>query len=376
MADHRRVLRIPADPGRLNNQRIALEVGVGLAALSGRALSIPGEPDLQGRPLPGLDNGTTQRAACLLDLFDVPVEVVTDEGYAALCIRDRPVHPSWPSLILDAAFVLHDNPIGDGLLGAFLAGRKAVISFSPSIAAAPIVEVNSRLLAFPSFVFCLNGGERAMAFDAVSAVLPKSEFQAFAQRLVAELAPFNAVHVRRTDFVVAMAGHDRISADEVADNLSGLLPATERLVVCTDEPATSPFFTGMRDRFSDLVFLNEFVLETPSLRADFASLPFHDEAVLGLVSQLTATNATVFIGSGSSTFTGVIHRDRCRSDPNARFLFVADCLGMGSQFQAGEYREAGPGPFTWNRVRLAIPPANNGWFRSWPECASATLVCS
>jgi hypothetical protein len=198
-----------------------------------------------------------------------------------------------------------------------------------------------------------------------------------ADRIARSLGRFNAVHLRRGDFRYAgltpRAG--RVTGDEVARNLAGRLDAGERLVVCTDTSSEHDWFAPLRAHFRDVVFLDRLLLDGAEWRAELRALPHHDDAVLGLLTQLVAAQADCFVGTLFSSFTALIQRMRGFDGRDARFLFsYSDWDPRLVPYADCEFTPVGDGPYSWNRVLYPLMPGQVSWFRDWPEAFRAAPV--
>ena len=365
-----RVLRMIEDVGYLSNKRMALEVGVGLAHLSGRTLSLPVDARVGWGPRPALEGPEAGRASTLRDLYDLPVAVMGDDEYAEL-LAEHPVRAvAWPDLHT-AVFVDPPEHADGSDFVAFAHGRPA-IGFDPAWAEDPILDVAARGLGSYSYLFYLEPERRRELFTVLERVRAKQPYVDLARDLAADLGLFNAAHIRRTDSLVGVPQSRVVSPWMIRDNLASVFPAEERLVVCTEADPESDVFVPLRSHFDDVVFLSGAVLETGPWRDRFDELPTHDDSALALVTQEVATGAERFAGTFASTFTAVIHRQRRLADPRAPFLFTADFLGGDTRFEACEYHPTGAGPYSWNRLGYPVDPTALSWMREWPEVVVST----
>lgn len=357
-----RILRVPADPGYLSNKRMALEIAIGLAHLSGRALALPVDDPIGWGPRPARPAEESGTPSCLRDLYELPIPVLGEEGEPAPSVG-WPVPPLGGGGLAGAVLVDPPERADHPDVAAFACGRR-VLTLDHDAAEAPVVET-PRALANYSCFFFLEADRRASLFALLEGVAPRAPYGDLGRALADELAPFNAAHIRRTDLLTGVRDHRRVTPWMLRDTLAERFPAELRLVVCTEADPASDVFLPLRSHFAEVVFLNEHVLATA--RDRFDALARHDDSALALVSQEVATRADGFVGTLGSTFTGIIHRQRRRRDHREPFLFTADVLGAGEHFVAGEYREVGDGPFSWNRVGHPLEPETISWIREWPE---------
>ena len=143
----------------------------------------------------------------------------------------------------------------DERFAAFAHGRPA-IAFDPEWADAPILDVPARGLAFYSYFFHLAPDRRRELFSLLEQIRPKQPYRDLASSVAAELGPFNAAHIRRTDHLVGVPDYRRVTPWMIRDNLAAVFPADERLVVCTEADAESDVFKPLRAHFGDVVFLS------------------------------------------------------------------------------------------------------------------------
>jgi hypothetical protein len=353
------------DVGYLSNKRMALEVGVGLAHLSGRVLSLPIDAPIGWGPRPTLDAPAAGRPSSLRDLYDLPVPVMGDEEYAAL-ITEHPIRSvDWPDLHT-AVFV--DPPALQfaGDFAEFAIGRPAV-TFDPGWVDAPILDVPARALGFYSYLFFLEADRRRELFALLEQIRLKQPYVQLARDLAAHLGPFNSAHIRRTDHLVGVPQYRAVSPWLIRDNLASVFPAEERLVVCTEADPESDVFVPLRSHFRDVVFLTQVVLGESPWRERFAALPCHDDSALAVLTQELAVGAERFAGTFASTFTAIIHRSRRLRDPTDPFLFTADFLGGETRFEACQYLPVSAGRYSWNRLGYPVGADALAWMREWPE---------
>jgi hypothetical protein len=103
-------------------------------------------------------------------------------------------------------------------------------------------------------------------------------------------------------------------------------------------------------------------------RAEFCALPFHDDTVLALMTQLVAERAECFVGTLFSTFTALIQRARGLKGRQSEFLYCySDWDPKFVPFKYCEFVPVQDGPYSWNRVLYPVCPGVHSWFREWPE---------
>jgi hypothetical protein len=202
---------------------------------------------------------------------------------------------------------------------------------------------------------------------------PKESYRAAADWLVESLGPFNAVHVRRGDFLRNELTKHKITrtvsvtGDEIVANLATRVDRDDQLVICTDGSPAEPLFGPIRRHFRHTVFLDEF-LARPASRKMLAQLPRVDESVIALITQLVASRARVFIGTMFSTFTGLIQRIRGLERGSTDFFFTHnDFLSPNVKYDKCAFLPSADGPYSWNHFRFPLSPDAYSWVREWPE---------
>ena len=356
------VLRAELDVGLLNNVRMATEIATGLAFLTGRRLSMPFEIPIPPAPVSSIDESKRGRPATLLDLFELPIDIVHPDEWHDMQ-SDRIEYVDWERVtnavcICDGAIDLQDPQLLD-----FAHGRTRFLTPPDSLAA--IVSINARLLSFYSFFFFARPAQLRQLHAVIRGVRPRLPYVEAGAAITASLGRYAAVHIRRSDLTIGIPAYKNVTPDDVASNLEQLLDVEERVVVCSEVPASDQLFDPLRKRFPSVSFANDIILDDHN--QTFFSLPRHEDNALGLVTQQIATRASRFVGTMGSTFTGLIHRERLARDPRERFLYTADFTPPGPTFCDGEFQEIAPGAYSWNRIALNYSPDVLAWFREWPE---------
>src|SRR5262249_37944951 len=189
---------------------------------------------------------------------------------------------------------------------------------------------------------------------------------------------FNAVHVRRGDFVTNDLAKEKfsraasISGQEIVANLASRMRRDDLLVVCSDGSPHDEIFGPIQKYFRETVFLDRYFREDAATRALISQLPREDEAVESLLTQLVASKAAIFAGTMFSTFTALIHRWRGFAGREPNFLYCyTDFLSPLVRFERCEFLPVDDGPYTLNRVRDPLLPGAYSWCREWPESFGA-----
>ena len=146
------------------------------------------------------------------------------------------------------------------------------------------------------------------------------------------------------------------------------------LVIATDE-AKDPFVAEVAAAFRTPIFIDQYIVDNYG-RA-FADLPAHDSIALAFLTQQIAGHAHEFVGTMTSTFTALIHRNRLNNGSAGPFRFLWNELPAdGDEVKRGDHApsftvplrdgamiETREGPYSWNRVSPRLAPA---WMREWP----------
>ncbi len=356
------ILRTDLDIGALTNVRMATEIATGLAFLTGRRLSLPFDQAIPPAPRSSIAESQKGREATLLDLLELPVEIVHPDEWELLADQQTEV-VQWPDVGTAVCVCDAETDPDDPQLRDFANGRTRLLD--PPRSGAAVLEIRGRLLSFYSYFFHGRPAKLRQLHAVLRGVRPRQPYVALAARIASSLGSFNAVHVRRSDLTIGIPAYGDVTPDEVAANVAAIFPTDELLVVCSEVDGRDELFDPIRKRFSRVVFANDLILSDH--RDHFFSLPRHEDNALGLVTQELASRASGFVGTIGSTFTAMIQRNRLLRDPNERFLFTADFTPKGPTYRCGEFIEIAEGAYSWNRIGYAMAPEVLSWFREWPE---------
>jgi hypothetical protein len=227
-----------------------------------------------------------------------------------------------------------------------------------------------------SYLFYLDNETRRSVYRLLQQMQAKRPFAELAHRVASDLGPFNAVHLRRGDFKVTygVTTLDR-QPREAIEAMDQLFERKDPLVILTDE-RDDPFFTEIKRAYPNHTFIDWHILDHHG--GEFAALPQTDSLSLAYLSQLVASEAKEFIGTMTSTFTGLVQRYRGNrgKDEQFRYLWnelpepedeiergrhaINECIPL----DRGQMVEQLPGRYSWNRVSQLLNPA---WMREWPE---------
>lgn len=381
MTDVRRLF-VPGYYSGYSNNRMSLDIAIVLAHLTGRVLA-PYRFRMPRRHPVDPDDHRVPDPMVVPELFDIPVPW-SDEHLLrtwisepeAACWEWEPIYDS--VVCLDAI-----PPLDDARFADFRNGRSHAYAIGPRYEEGRDLHITTQGLGNYSSCFYLDDERRRDVVDLMRRVRPKQPYVDAADRITAGLGAYNAVHLRRGDFVVNELARRRISraatvtGREIVSNLASRMDRDDPLVICTDGAAGEEIFGPIQQHFRHTVFLDRHLREDAGVRELVAGLPREGEAVDALLTQLVAAAARTFAGTLFSTFTGLIHRMRGFADPHAEVLYCYDdFLSPLARFERGAYLPVDDGPFTWNRVRYPVSPDACSWMREWPEawCTQAAVA--
>jgi hypothetical protein len=362
-------------PAGLNNCRMSLEIGVGLAHLTGYIL-VPYcvRPAWSSDPLLHIGKDYS-RPSTVLDLFEIPVPV------DSRCAHQANIRPPGARRLLCAAVwdsVLRVDPAvpeDPHRLRAFRNGRKYISTLDVGTVCTHDLVVDVETLGMYSCFFYGAKSVRSDLIRILGRVRPKAPYRNLAARIAKSLAPFNAIHIRRGDFcyVGQSPRAHNVTGKEILRNLVSRISGHDRLLICTDSSCKQGWFAPLNRHFRDIVYLDRLILGSDRWCTEFRALPHHDDTVLGLVSQLVAAQAECFLGTLFSSFTALIQRSRGLAG-KPEFLFCYnDWDSKLVRFERCEFVPVQDGPFSWNRTLYPVYPNVFSWFREWPEAYEQSL---
>ena len=374
MHDSQRRLFIPGYFAPYSNNRMSLDIAVILAYLTGRILvpyrfrQPPPKIPVEVRP------GRMPEPFVVTDLFEIPVpwcdEYLLKTWIAVPDALECAWVPVFDSLLCFPATIPRD----DERFYNFRNGRQHVHVFDARQEEAADLHVSTKTLGYYSYFFYMDDVRRHEVVDLMKRLRPKRPYQEAADRIAVGLGPFNAIHVRRDDFLTdwwGQTGHKRsasVNGQEIVANLASRMDRNDPLVICTDDPGRDELFGPIQKYFRRSIFLDRYLRESSDMRELTATLPRDDDMVEILLTQLVASKARVFAGTMFSTFTGLIHRMRGFAGLEPNFLYCYnDFLSPLVRFERCEFVPLDLGPFSWNRVRYPVPPETYSWLREWPE---------
>ena len=367
-----RRLFIPGYYAGFSNQRMSLDIAVILAHLTGRVL-VPYRFREPPRPPVIPDPRRGPAPLRLLDLFEIPVawsdELLLKTWINAPGALDCPWPPVYNSVFCPAGVA----PEGDRFL-QFSNGRPHILALNDAQCDAADLHISGSTLGHYSYFMYVEWERRREVVDLAKRIRPKAPYLAVARRIVAALGSFNAVHLRRGDFLrsqlAKMTRSTVVGGDEIVANLATRMAAEDLLVICTDGSPDEPIFAPIRSYFRQTIFLEQWLRGFPEPGLGFDELPRRDATVIALLTQCVAAEARVFAGTLFSTFTALIHRLRAWFRGESRALYCySDFDSPLVSYRDCEFEPVDDGAFTWNRIRYPVSPDAYSWLREWPECA-------
>jgi hypothetical protein len=333
--------------GQLNNTRMCFETALVLAYLGDRTLVIPNgyrrndEPEFVGgifRPLHPqeyLDMRSVNRIVNMVtyrkymaELRNTDViDLIFDVNTAVFCY---PVIPKWGS-------------VSSAKLLAYAAGRSVFLEFTNSMRRCTTLNIKNPMLEhFYTFCFFSNA-ERTKECKLLirDHVRFKPAISHLGNQIASHLGFFNAVHVRRSDFI-RQYPNQNIPARSILENLKKYVTPRTKLYVSTDE-LDHNYFKPLR-KYYEVMFLHD-VLDTS--RRGMA------RPLLSCLEQTICSLAHIFVGTRFSTFSGYITRLRGYGDVSNKEIYFTD-----------GYEIRGDDEFSWLRW---IKAGNPFWGREYRE---------
>lgn len=369
----------------LSNGIMSIEVGVVLAHLTNRLLVLDGNVPPPANIVTYDGRVNNLRPSRITDLLDIPVpwvepDAVELEGLESLELTNLPLG--------DFAFYFPKTlDVSTGDARSFARDRKHWLTVAGAHDQVPLLRLSEEPLVpgtqrhrdnlcSYSYLFYLDDETRRSVYRLLQRAQAKQPFAELAQRVARDIGPFNAVHLRRGDFKVTygVTTLERRPAEAI-EALDQVFGRNEPLVIVTDE-RDDPFFAEIKLAYPHHYFVDWHILD--NYGAEFAGLPQNDSLSLAYLSQLVAAEAKEFIGTMTSTFTGLIQRGRGNRGRSEVFRYlwnelpdshhdiergrhaISDCIPL----DRGQMIEQFSGPYSWNRVSQLLNPA---WMREWPE---------
>jgi GDP-fucose protein O-fucosyltransferase len=374
-----RRLFVPGYYCGFSNNKMSLDIAVVLAYLTGRLL-VPYRFRLPRRIPVDEDSGRVFEPLLVPDLFDIPVPWSDEYLMKTWVSVPGALECAWAPVFESVLALPTTSPSEDAGFQQFRNGRRYVYTFSEQHDEASDLHINTTTLGHYSYFFYLDDEQRGQVVDLVKRLRPKRPYVEVADRIAASFGSFNAIHVRRGDFVSNELAKKKISraasisGQEIVANLATRMHRDDPLVVCTDGSSREELFGPIQKYFRETIFLDRYLRESTSSREMISQLPRDDESVEVLLTQLVASKAKVFAGTLFSTFTALIHRMRGLAGQDSTFLYCYnDFVSPLVRFDRCEFLPVGDGPYSWNRIRYPVSPDAYSWLREWPESFTCGL---
>jgi GDP-fucose protein O-fucosyltransferase len=372
-----RRLFVPGYYSGFSNNKMSLDIAIVLAFLTGRVL-VPYRFRMPRRFPVNEEPDRVVEPILVPELFDIPVPWSDEYLFKTWISVPGALECAWAPVFESVLCFPATIPRDDARFQHFRNGRQHVYTFSEQQDEAPDLHISTEALGLYSYFFYLDDERRRQVVDLMRRVRPKRPYLEAAERIAASFGPFNAIHVRRGDFVDNELSRKKItraasiSGQEIVANLASRMRRDDPLVICTDGSSREEIFGPIQKYFRETILLDRYLRESTSLREMIARLPRYDEAVDALIAQLVASKAQVFAGTLFSTFTALIHRLRGFATQESRFLYCYnDSLSPLVRFERCEFLPVDDGPYSWNRIRYPVSPDAYSWFREWPESSSS-----
>lgn len=370
-----RRLFIPGYYSGYSNNKMSLDIAIALAYLTGRTL-VPYRFRLPRRFPIDESNERVLEPMLVPQLFEIPVPWSDEYLLKTWIAVPGAAECAWQPIHESVLCLPGGPPTDDERFLQFRNGRRFVNTFSAQQHAAPDLHINTHTLGLYSYFAYLGDEQRRAVADLMRRVRPKQQYLDAADQVAASLGAFNAVHIRRDDFVHNELSRKKItraasiSGQEIVANLASRMERDDPLLICTDGSSREEIFGPIQRHFRQAIFLDRYMRESSSIRELMAGFPPGDEGVDALLAQLVASKAQVFAGTLFSTFTTLIHRMRAFDRQESSFLYCYnDFLSPLVRYERCEFLPVDDGPFSWNRIRYPISPDAFSWLREWPEAA-------
>jgi hypothetical protein len=342
-------------PGELNNTRMSFETSLVLAYLSGRCLVMPREYRRRGEPETeaGKFRPLHPQECFELESLNRIVPVLSYEEY------ERSLAPGQRTERVDMILKPQTTvfcfpeipPLGTPeakRLRDFAVTRQQLMEITPEMKACRTLNIKEPLLEhFYSFFYFSQKRDEVKCKRLVREhVRFRAAVLRTADKIVASLGSYCALHVRRNDFLRQYPWQD-ISVERVLSNVRMRVPAGARLYIASDETDRN-FFAALRNGY-EVRFIEDFRSVIPEDSS---------EALIACVEQVVCAFAKLFIGTKLSTYSGYITRLRGYYGVPEKSIYFTD----GSP--GSEMDDRGSPPFSW---RNWMQSGNPLWGREFKE---------
>lgn len=362
-----------------SNNKMSLDIAIMLAYLTDRVL-VPYRFRLPRRFPVNVPDDRVLEPMLVPHLFDIPVPWSDEYLLKTWVSLPDAVECAWAPIHESVLCFPNSAPVDDERFQQFRNGRTHVYSFGQREHEAADLHIKAETLGLYSYFAYLDDERRRAVVDLMRRVRPKQQYLDAAEGIAASLGRFNAVHIRRDDFVMNALSREgitlaaTISGQEIVANLASRMSRDVPLVVCTDGSSHEEIFGPIQKHFRETIFLDRYLRQSPVARALMAEFPSDNEAIDALIAQLVASKAQVFAGTLFSTFTALIHRFRAFDRGEINFLYCYNDFRVPLvRYERCEFLPVDDGPYTWNRIRYPVSPDAYSWLREWPEAVDAAL---
>lgn len=353
-----------------SNSLMSYMVGVGLSYLLNRTyvFRYKTPPSVKPPALSKWGKITEKYSPTIDQLFKCRVPTIDEESYVlykkdnALTVEylnhnTSPIHQSYYSTV-----DREEN------LDNFANSRTRLLTYNVS----DVVHVDKSSLSYPSYFFHIPKGDKNYEnfFGNILKVEARDEYENFAAKVIESIGykNYHCIHIRRGDFKnVPHHRTSKITCEHIRDSLVGVIPKDKMLIISTDESNDTNYFLPLIKEYPHSVFLDDLLLGNTEFYKEFLDLPYHEHIVLGLITQLICAASDIFVGTISSTFTGMIHTLRMQrhQEFSMKFLYnFNENLSLDSKL---EYKEELEGEYTWNRIKDFSMNGSCSWMREWPD---------
>ena len=352
----------------LSNQRMSFEIGMVIAHLTDRVFV----PYGFGVPWYPGSNGNARRGPNIADLFDVPVPFRRDRLFDKTVYVPGALRCDWAPMFQSVLAFPDLDSADERELDEFSNGRQHRYGFGPEHAAATDLHIDTKTLAAVAYFFFVEAGRRRTIAELVARFRPRSEYREVSAGIAARLGRFNAIHLRRSNFVAGSVTPraSSVTGAEIVRNIATHMDRRLPLLILTDGVPDDPVFAAIRSWPSEAVFLDE-ALRTGRFRDLLTHLRLRGPIARAVIAQLVATHAESFAGCLFSTFTATIHEWRGAAGRGTQFHFLFDeFVGKTVRFNGGRYLDVANGRYSWNRLRFPVSPHAHNWLCAWPEAVA------
>ena len=237
-----------------------------LAHLTGRTL-VPYRFRLPRRAQVDVPPNCAVEPMLVPDLFDIPVRYSNEYLLKTWISVPGARQCVWAPLVA-SVLSFPATPADDVRFQWFRNGRPHVYTLSEEDEDAPDLHIYTEALGHYSYVFYLDDARRRQVVDLMRRMRPKRPYLSVADRIAASIGSFNAIHVRRGDFLRNELTKHKItrttsvSGEEIVANLASRMHRDDPLVICTDGASSEEIFGPIRQYFRETIFLDRYLCES------------------------------------------------------------------------------------------------------------------